>query len=61
LYEFICDRIIPGCTYEERGEKEEEVLEQAMIHFKEHHAFHHHNDPIDDTLRKTGMVFIRPA
>lgn len=38
MYEFFCEKIIPGCTHTERGEKKEEVRESALKHLAEHHS-----------------------
>lgn len=38
MYEFVCERIIPGCTYKETGEDREVVLERALEHMREHHG-----------------------
>ena len=61
VFEFICDRVIPGCTHEDRDESREQLLERAEAHLKEHHDLDHHNEPIDDVLERTGIIFIRPA
>ncbi len=37
LYEFVCDRIIPGCTHTETTESLERAREKAEEHFREHH------------------------
>jgi predicted small metal-binding protein len=37
VYEFLCERIIPGCKHRETGEDREDVLERALEHMREHH------------------------
>lgn len=37
MYEFVCDRIIPGCTHKEKAETEEEAREKARRHLADHH------------------------
>lgn len=37
MYEFVCDRIIPGCNYTERGERRAELEDKARQHLLEHH------------------------
>ena len=61
VFEFICDRVIPGCTHEDRDESREQLLERAAAHLREHHNLDHYNEPIDEVLKRTGIVFIRPA
>ncbi len=46
MYEFVCDRIIPGCTHKERGDTPEAVREKAITHLREGHGV----DSIDDDL-----------
>ena len=38
-YEFVCDRIIPGCTHVETAETEKEVQEKAREHMRDHHRW----------------------
>jgi len=61
LDKFICDRVIPGCTHEDRDESREQLLERAEAHLKEHHDLDHDDEPIDEVLKRTGIIFIRPA
>ncbi len=61
VFEFICDRVIPGCTHEDRDESREQLLERTAAHLKEHHNLDHYNEPIDEVLKRTGITFIRPA
>jgi predicted small metal-binding protein len=42
VYEFLCERIIPGCTHRESGKDRQVVYEKALEHMREHH------DDIDD-------------
>ena len=61
VYMFVCDNLIPGCTYKDRDQRREEVLERAMDHFRVHHTTKHFDEPLDETLKQTGIQFIRPA
>jgi hypothetical protein len=61
MYDFICEKLIPGCTHTDSDEDRDKLLERATLHFQEHHAHDHHHEPIGETLRKTGVVFIRPV
>ena len=33
-----CGDLVPGCSFEARGETEDEVLSQAAVHAKEAHG-----------------------
>jgi len=59
LFEFICDRIIPGCTHEDRDEDRDKLADRALRHSTEHHPDHH--DRVAEALKATGIVFIRPV
>ncbi len=61
VYEFVCDNLIPGCTYKDRSEREDEAVRRAMDHFRAHHTTHHFDAPLEESLKKTGIQFIRPA
>ena len=37
MYEFICARIIPGCTHTETAETREKAREKAEKHLRDHH------------------------
>jgi hypothetical protein len=58
MFEFICDHLIPGCTHEDRDEDRDKLVERALHHSEEHHPDQH--DRLAQTLRTTGVVFIRP-
>jgi len=38
-YEFVCDRIIPGCTHVETAETEEQARKKGQDHMKDHHRW----------------------
>ena len=38
MYEFVCDRLIPGCTHLETGDTPEAVREKALAHLHERHG-----------------------
>ena len=56
MFEFVCDRIIPGCTHVERGDTHEKVLEQAMDHLRERHGTEHIDESWEERVR--GAVII---
>ncbi len=45
MYEFVCDRIIPGCTHKETAATEEEAKEKGRRHLVEHHRM----ESLDDS------------
>jgi predicted small metal-binding protein len=56
MFEFICDRVIPGCEHKETGDTAERTREKAIAHLRGHH----HMDYIDDpTLLKVGNAILR--
>lgn len=57
VYEFLCERVIPGCTHRERGPNREKVHERALEHMREHHK----DDPVEETRDRVigdAMIFI---
>lgn len=61
LFDYICERLIPGCSHEDKDENEEELLERAAEHLRVHHTTDHFDEPIDETLKKVGVQFVRPV
>lgn len=59
MFEFVCDHIVPGCNHKHRDEKREEVLDQAVVHLKEHHNLDHRDDPVAKALESTGISQVR--
>jgi predicted small metal-binding protein len=45
VYEFVCDKIIPGCTYKETGDTPEAAREKAIAHLHEHHDMDYIDNP----------------
>ena len=37
MFEFVCERLIPGCTAKVRGEDRDEVAARAENHMRDHH------------------------
>ena len=56
VFEFVCQRIIPGCTFIERGDTEEKLLEQAMDHLRERHNMDYIDKPLQERLSSVGIV-----
>jgi predicted small metal-binding protein len=45
MYEFVCIKIIPGCTYQEKGDTPEAIRERAVEHLHEHHGMDYIDNP----------------
>lgn len=56
MFEFVCDRIIPGCTHVERGDTHEKALEAARAHMREHHGTDYIDETLDDRLRNVAIA-----
>ncbi|MFO7547651.1 MAG: DUF1059 domain-containing protein [Acidimicrobiia bacterium] len=50
MFEFVCDRIIPGCTHKESGDTVEEVRELARTHLHEHHGMEYLDESWEQRL-----------
>ena len=37
MFEFVCDKVIPGCTHKETSDTPEAAREKAIAHLHEHH------------------------
>ena len=38
MFEYVCDRLIPGCSHRETSDTPEAVREKALNHLHEHHG-----------------------
>lgn len=61
MYEYVCDHIIPGCTYTDRDESREQLMERIDAHLETKHNLDRHDDRIAAALKTTGISFIRPV
>lgn len=61
MFKYVCDNIIPGCTYEDQHASEDKLMERVAIHLREHHDLDHKDEPIAQSLKTSGITFIRPA
>lgn len=50
VFEFVCDRIIPGCTHTETDESREKAMEKAEKHLREHHQRDHQGVDLDRAI-----------
>lgn len=55
MFEYICDHVIPGCTYRERGDTKEAVREKALQHLNEHH---NRNYLDEDMLARVDLAIL---
>lgn len=46
MFEFVCDRVIPGCTHRETGDTPEAVREKALAHLHDHHGMDYIDEPV---------------
>jgi predicted small metal-binding protein len=60
MFEFVCDRVIPGCTHVERGDTYEKVLEQAMDHLQGHHGMDYIDKSWEERVRSDGIMVLPP-
>lgn len=61
MFEFVCDRIVPGCDHTDRDEARERLMERVAAHLREHHDLDHRDERVAAALDSTGVTFIRPA
>lgn len=61
MFEFVCERIIPGCTHKEEDENRDELMERVGTHLREQHDLDHHEASVAEALKTSGITFIRPA
>jgi predicted small metal-binding protein len=45
MYEFVCDRIIPGCNYTETADTKDEARKKGRQHLEDHHPTEISGDP----------------
>lgn len=61
MFEYVCARIIPGCTYTDKDESRDELTERVTAHFEQKHPESQHDERIGEALQTTGITFIRPV
>ncbi len=61
MYEYVCDRIIPGCTHTDSDESRDKLMERVRAHLEKKHSEVRHDQRIAEALKTTGITFIRPA
>jgi predicted small metal-binding protein len=60
VFEFVCERIIPGCSHVDRGDTREKLLEQAMDHMREHHDMDYIDKSFEERMLAVGIVPLKP-
>ena len=58
MFEYVCDKLVPGCHYKARAETEEEAHELARDHLHEHHQLEYIDDQAWETIGKAVMPII---
>lgn len=61
MFEYVCDYIVPGCQHTDRDESRDKLMERVGVHLREHHDLDHKDDPISETLKTTGIAYIKPV
>lgn len=61
MFEYICDHVIPGCSHKDEDESRESLTERAVAHLRDYHRVDPDHEPIAESLRTTGIQFIRPV
>ena len=56
MWEYVCDKVIPGCTHTERGDTSEAVREKARAHLEGHHDLNYIDD---DQWRKIDLAILQ--
>lgn len=59
MYEFVRDRIIPGCSHKEKGDTPEAVREKAVDHLRRHHDLAYIDDGLMDRLNSFAIISVR--
>lgn len=59
MYEFVCDRIIPGCTHRERGDTPEAVREKAIAHLHERHGMEYIDEDLLTKINQNAIALMR--
>ncbi|KAA3638000.1 MAG: DUF1059 domain-containing protein [Armatimonadetes bacterium] len=44
MYQFVCDHLVPGCTYKSDEADEKKTFEVAREHMRSHHDTIYHDD-----------------
>lgn len=61
MFEYVCEHIVPGCTHTDKDESREKLMERVAVHLRQKHNLDYQADPIAETLKTTGITFLRPA
>jgi predicted small metal-binding protein len=57
MFKFLCEHVVPGCSYDDRDESREKLEERAAIHLQEQHALNHHDEAIAEAMKTRGISF----
>ena len=59
VYKYVCEKVVPGCTYEAEADTQEKLMEKVSVHLREHHDLDHRQDRIAKALKDTGIYYVR--
>ena len=59
MFEFVCDRIIPGCSHKETGDTPEAVREKAVAHLHQHHDLAYIDADLMEKLDGVAIIAVR--
>ena len=59
MYEFVCDRIIPGCDFKARAETHEKMKAKAVEHMRESHEMTDLDKDVLERLNQAAIWAVR--
>ena len=59
MFEYVCDKLIPGCEHKFEGATEEELHELAKHHLREHHDIEYAEDQSWLMISKAVIPIVR--
>jgi predicted small metal-binding protein len=61
MYRFVCNHIVPGCTFELEDPDREKLIKEVATHLREHHDLDHRDERIAQALKTGGIGYFRQA
>lgn len=59
MYRYVCEHLIPGCTYEAEDPDREKLLKLVAAHLREHHDLDHRDERIAKALNTDAIMYMR--
>jgi predicted small metal-binding protein len=59
VYQYVCDHVIPGCTYVAEGSEMDKLRKAVKVHMIEHHEMFDGDERIANAM-KTGFTSVKP-